>query len=321
MNGSPGVVTQGRPSNTPRASAKGTPNPFASSTRGRLVPWVGVAPGLLLFIAFALIPAVAVLLLSFTDISGIPGVAWGWTGLDNYRRFFASGSTASNFGVLLRTLTFAVSVVAIQTALALLFALMLNNKIKGAAAYRAIIFMPVVLGVTIVGLVWSLVFNPTGGPAASLWDAFGTSSAFLGDPYLAFPLIIFVQIWMSLGYSILIYHAGLTAIPGDLYEAATVDGAGVIQRFRHVTIPMIAAATTVNILIAIIGSLQTYQIIFVLTGDRPTTSVLAMRIYSLGFGGSSEQGYASAISMVQFALTSVIALISLRYLRSKETQL
>ena len=150
---------------------------------------------------------------------------------------------------------------------------------------------------------------------------FGATSAFLGDPRLAFALIIFVQIWMSLGYSMLIYHAGITAIPGELYEAATVDGAGVLQRFRHVTVPMIAPATTVNVLISIVGSLQTYQIIFVLTGDRPTTSVLAMRIFSLGFGGGSEQGYASAISMIQFALISVVTLVALRYLRKKETQL
>lgn len=321
MQGSLGVTATKGPSKTPRAKAKGTPNPFASSSRGRLVPWVGVAPGLLLFIFFALIPAGAVVFLSFTDISGIPGVPWSWTGLDNYERFFGSGSTTANLGVLLRTVAFSFSVTVILNALALVFALLLNNKIKGASAYRAIIFMPVVLGVTVVGLIWSLMFNPTGGPAASLWEVFGATSAFLGDPRLAFALIIFVQIWMSLGYSMLIYHAGITAIPAELYEAATVDGAGVVQRFRHVTIPMIAPATTVNVLISIVGSLQTYQIIFVLTGDRPTTSVLAMRIFSLGFGGGSEQGYASAISMIQFALISVITLVALRYLRKKETQL
>ncbi len=274
-----------------------------------------------MFIFFALIPAGAVVFLSFTDISGIPGVPWSWTGLDNYERFFGSGSTTANLGVLLRTVAFSFSVTVILNALALVFALLLNNKIKGASAYRAIIFMPVVLGVTVVGLIWSLMFNPTGGPAASLWEVFGATSAFLGDPRLAFALIIFVQIWMSLGYSMLIYHAGITAIPAELYEAATVDGAGVVQRFRHVTIPMIAPATTVNVLISIVGSLQTYQIIYVLTGDRPTTSVLAMRIFSLGFGGGSEQGYASAISMIQFALISIITLVALRYLRKKETQL
>lgn len=320
MHASPGAPAElSRPARAKKAS--GTLNPFASSRRGQVFPWLGIAPGLLLFVLFSLVPAVTVVFLSFTDISGIPGVPWKWIGLDNYTRFFASGSTTANFEIVLRTLIFAFSVTIILNALALLFAVLLNNKIKGANVYRAIIFMPVVLGVTVVGLVWSLIFNPTGGPAASLWGAFGSSSAFLGDPRLAFSLIIFVQIWMSLGYSMMIYHAGLMAIPSDLYEAAIVDGANVLQRFRHVTIPMIASATTVNVLISIVGSLQTYQIIFVLTGNRPTTSVLAMQIFSLGFGGSSEQGYASAISMIQFVLISAITLVALRYLRKKETQL
>jgi len=181
--------------------------------------------------------------------------------------------------------------------------------------------MPVVLGVTVVGLIWSLFFNPTGGPAAALWGVFGQSSAFIGDPHLAFPIIIFVQIWMSLGYSMMIYHAGLMAIPAEYYEAATIDGASAAQRFRHITVPLIASSTTVNVMISIVGALQTYQIIFVLTGSRPTTSELAMQVFALGFGGSSEQGYAAAISMIQFFLTAVISLVALRFLRRKETQL
>lgn len=318
----PGVTASRAPWNTRRRKATSTFNPFASSTRGQQVgPWIGIAPGLLLFVIFALLPAIAIIFLSFTDFSGVPNVPWSWIGFDNYTRFFTSGSATENYGVVLRTLIFGFSVTVILNALALVFAVLLNNRIKGAAAYRAIIFMPVVLGVTVVGLIWSLVFNPTGGPAATLWQAFGSSSSFFGDPRLAFSLIIFVQIWMSLGYSMLIYHAGLMAIPAELYEAATVDGATITQRFRYVTVPMIAPATTVNVLISIVGSLQTYQIIFILTGDRPTTSVLAMRIFTLGFGGSSEAGYASAISMIQFVLIAVISLVALGYLRKKETQL
>lgn len=280
-----------------------------------------MGPGLLLFGLFSLVPAVTVVFYSFTDVSGVPGVEWGWVGLKNYTRFFASGEAAANMDVLWRTLVFTFCVTVVLNALALTIAVLLNNRIKGATVFRAIIFMPVVLGVTVTGLIWSLLFNPTGGPAASLWAVFGQSSAFLGDPNLAFAIVIFVQIWMSLGYSMMIYHAGLMAIPAELYEAATVDGANAFQRFIHVTIPLIAPATTVNVLISIIGSLQTYQIIFVLTGSRPFTSVLAMQIFTLGFGGSSEQGYASAISMVQFALTAVISIIALRFLRRQETQL
>lgn len=321
MQQSPGATAPRSPSRDLKRKATENINPFAFSRRGRVAPWIGIAPGLLLFIVFALIPAIGIAFLSFTDISGIPNVPWHWTGLENYVRFFSSGNSAANLGIVSRTLIFGFSVTVILNIIALLSAILLKNNIWGATVFRAIIFMPVVLGVTVVGLIWSLFFNPTGGPAASLWGMFGSSSAFLGDPRLAFSLIIFVQIWMSLGYSMMIYHAGLMVIPSDLYEAATVDGATAFQRFRHVTVPMIAPATTVNVLISIVGSLQTYQIIFVLTGNRPTTSVLAMQIFSVGFGGASEQGYASAISMIQFVLISVITLVALQYLRKKETQL
>ncbi|ACQ78698.1 binding-protein-dependent transport systems inner membrane component [Beutenbergia cavernae DSM 12333] len=279
-----------------------------------------MAPGLLLFALFGLIPAVAVIGMSFTNISGMPNVPWEWTGLDNYRRFFSAGAAAANMSVIVRTIVFAFSVTVILNALALFIAIILNRRLPGAAIARSIVFMPVAFGVTVVGLVWSLMLNPTGGPAASLWEIFGARSAFLGDPRLAFPLIILVQIWAAIGTTMMIYHAGLQAVPDDLYEAATVDGANAAQRVRHVTIPMVAPSITANMIISIVGSLQTYQIIYVLTGDRPTTSVLAMQIFSLGFG-SSEQGYAAAVSMVQFVLVAVVALVFLAYLRRRETQL
>lgn len=295
-------------------------NPFATSRVGRVGPWLGIAPGLLLFLTFALVPAVAVVGMSFTDISGMPNVPWTWVGLDNYRRFFSAGAVAANLDVVNRTLIFALSVTIILNVLALLLAVLLSGRLRGAALYRSIVFMPVVLGVTIVGLIWSLVFNPTGGPAASLWSSFGSSSSFLGDPKLAFTLIIFVQIWAAIGTTMMIYHAGLMAVPSDLYEAARVDGANAWHRLRHVTIPMVAPAITANMVISIVGSLQTYQIIYVLTGDRPTTSVLALKVFSIGFG-TSEQGYAAAVSMIQFVLVAVIALVLLSYLRRRETQL
>ncbi|RIQ10868.1 sugar ABC transporter permease [Jiangella rhizosphaerae] len=279
-----------------------------------------MAPGLALFLTFALVPAIAVVGMSFTDISGMPNVPWHWVGLDNYRRFFSAGAVAANLDVINRTLVFALSVTVILNALALLLAVLLSGRLRGAALYRSIVFMPVVLGVTIVGLIWSLVFNPTGGPAASLWSSFGSSSSFLGDPKLAFTLIIFVQIWAAIGTTMMIYHAGLMAVPADLYEAARVDGANAWHRLRHVTIPMVAPAITANMVISIVGSLQTYQIIYVLTGDRPTTSVLALKVFSIGFG-TSEQGYAAAVSMIQFVLVAVIALVLLTYLRRRETQL
>lgn len=295
-------------------------NPFARGRSGALAPTVGLFPGMAMFTVFALAPAIAVFALSFTNISGIPNVPWQWTGWKNYERFFFSGEASANISVVWRTLIFCLSITLIQNAIALIVAVMLNRNGILQTLMRAVVFMPIVLGVTVIGLIWTLFFNPSGGPAASIWGLFGGSSAFFGDSVLSFPLIIAVQIWTGLGYSMMIFIAGLQAIPSELYEQARVDGASKLQQFRNVTVPMLAPSITANVLIAIIGSLQAYQLIYVLTGDKPTTSVLAMRVFTVGFS-NSQQGYASAISVVQFVMVGVITLVALFILRRKETQL
>ncbi|GHJ54241.1 carbohydrate ABC transporter permease [Micromonospora chersina] len=302
-----------------------TSNPFGAGRSSRLAPWLGFSPALALFLVFALVPSLGVVVLSFTDISGIPGVPWQWVGAANYRTFFSGPQAGENWALLLRTLEFCFAVTVVQNALALVLAVVLNSRPRGSTFYRSVIFLPVVLGVTVIGLIWQLFFNPTGGPAASVWGWFGAESSFLGDPDLAFPIIIAVQIWASLGYSMMIFMSGLQAVPADLYEAARVDGAGPWQVFRRVTVPMVAPAITANVLISIIGALQTFQLIFVLTGDKPFTSVLALKIFTLGFTSDGsviqQQGLASAVSMIQFVLVGIIALASLAYLRRRETQL
>ncbi len=304
-----------------------TTSPFGTQRAGRWLPWAGFMPAFALFALFALVPAIGVIALSFTNISGIPGVPWEWIGIGNYRFFFTGPQAQENWEILWRTLQFSVAITAIQNAAALGLALLFTQKLRGVTFMRSIVFMPTVLGVTVIGLIWLLFFNPTGGPAASVWEMFGAQSSFLGDPHLAFPLIIGIQIWSGLGYGMIIFIAALQAVPADLHEAAKVDGANSWQRFRNVTIPMIAPGITANVLISIIGTLQTFQLIFVLTGDNPYTSVLALKIFTIGFTANAtgsavqQQGLASAISMIQFVMVGVIALTALRYLRRRETQL
>lgn len=304
-----------------------TTNPFGTGLRQRWAPAIGFAPPIVLFAVFHLLPAIAVGVLSITDISGIPGVPWHWIGLDNYRQFFTGPQASDNWALLKRTMEFCLAVVVVQNAIALVLAVVLNERPRGSTVYRSFIFLPVVLGVTVIGLSWQLFFNPTGGPAASIWGLFGAESSFLGDPKLAFPIVVSIQIWSSMGYAMMIFLAGLQAVPHDLYEAAKVDGAGPVGTFRNVTVPMVAPAVTANVLISIIGALQTFQLVYVLTGDNPYTSVLALKIFSIGFDtnntGSAvqQQGLASAVSIIQFVLVGVFALAALGYLRRRETQL
>lgn len=297
------------------------------------LPYVGLFPALALYIVFGVGPALFTAVFSFTNVSGVPNTPWQWVGFDNYIQFFSFGGTGrDSLAVLGRTVIFCLAVTIIQNAIALFVALLLNSRPIGHLFYRSLFFMPTVLGVAIIGLVWNLLFNPLDGPLQKLLGLFGQSSDFLGSPSTAFPLVIFVQIWQNMGFSMVIFLAGLQAISQDWYDAAKIDGAGRWQIFRYVTFPLLSSSVTTNVLLAIIGSLQTYQLIVVLTGGQFQTSTLALQVFQIGFSGSTsggglsrvsqiQQGYAAMVSMVQFAFILIVTLITQWYLRRRETQI
>jgi ABC-type sugar transport system permease subunit len=279
-------------------------------------------------VAFSIVPAVAVLVISFTDIRGLPNIPVLWVGLENYRTFFSGAKLGYNVHALTNTLVFAFAVTFFQNVVALLIAVLFNTKLKGRTFFRAVVFMPTVLGVTVIGLIWSLIFNPSAGPAASVWSWFGASSAFFGDQRIAMSLLIFVQVWAGLGLAVVIFLAGLQAIPEDLYEAASIDGASAGQRLRRITVPLLAPSVTANVLLCIVGSLQSYQLAYVLTGpNNPATQLLSLAVFTQAFGGgtssgsSASQGYAASISMVQFVIVGIVSLAVLGYLRRQEAKL
>ncbi|MGH3380088.1 MAG: carbohydrate ABC transporter permease [Actinoallomurus sp.] len=284
--------------------------------------------GMAFIIVLAIFPAAAVLGISFTDIRGLPYIPVRWVGLDNYATFFSAAKIGYNVKALQNTLVFAGAVTILQNLIALLIAVLFSGKLRGRTFYRAVVFMPTVLGVTVTGLIWSLIFNPSAGPAASIWSWFGASSAFLGDPSMAMSLVVLVQVWAGVGLAVIIFIAGIQAIPGELYEAAAIDGAGPWQRLRRITIPLLAPSVTANVLLCLVSSLQSYQLIYVLTGPKAaSTQVLSLAVFTQSFGngalgGSSQsQGYAAAISMVQFVIVGVITLVVLTYLRRREAKL
>lgn len=284
--------------------------------------------GLIVLTVFGLVPAVGMLVVSFTDLRGLPYLPVNWVGVENYISFFSPAKWADSANALRNTLVFAIVSTVIQIVLALGIAILLNRPLRGRNLYRAVVFMPTVLGVTVTGLVWSLMFNVTGGPAASFLSLFGKQSAFFGDPRIALALVIVVQIWMIVGISVIIFLSGLQAIPEELYEAGAIDGASGWQRFRFLTIPMLAPSITANVLLGIVNALQSYQLTYVLTGpSNKSTQVLSLLVFVQGFGGASgttlsqSQGYAAAISMVQFAIVGIVSLLALWYLRKREAKL
>ncbi|MDE0615030.1 MAG: sugar ABC transporter permease [bacterium] len=280
-------------------------------------PIILLLPGFLLYLLIAVGPSLATAVYSFTDATGIRGIAINWVGFENYDEFlFRGAASRDNIDALKRTLYFCFFVTTIQFVLGLLLAVLLNQRLRGTIFFRTLFFVPVILGVAIQGLIWKLFLLPRGGPMAELFSFFGVTSEFLGSqPKLAFAWVIVVQIWSNVGITMVIFLAGMQTIPEYLYEAARIDGASGWQLFRNVTWPLLTPAVNTNFLLNIIGSLQAWQLFLVLIGYRPGTQVLGYLVFAEGFGQTSgsvvsafRQGYAAAASIALFMLVLIIAL-------------
>jgi raffinose/stachyose/melibiose transport system permease protein len=286
-------------------------------------PYVCLAPALAVFILLEIVPALATSIFSLTDYTGLPHAPINWVGIRNYVDLLTGGQTflVRALGV---TAIFSLLVTVVQNALAVLIAWLLNARLRGQITVRALVFLPVVLGATVNGLTWYVMFNPLGGPVTRVLAELGVRANLLGSASTALYAVIWVQIWANLGFSMMVYLAGMQGIPSEVYEAGKIDGTSPWSAFRHLTIPLLAPSITINVLLAIIGTITGFELIFVLTDGGPafTTQTLGMWVFNQAFfSGNRLPGYASAIAMVQFALVFAIALVMQYYLRRRETAL
>jgi raffinose/stachyose/melibiose transport system permease protein len=295
--------------------------PFGTRRTRRWIPWLSISVPALGWLAFVLYPSAATIYYSLTQYSGVPGAPVDYCGLCNYRTAFTSIS-GTTWEALRVTLVYAAGVTVLQIVFGLGLALLLNRRGRMFSLYRALVFMPQIFSVTIVGALFSLILDPITGPAERiLHGLFGASSAFLGDSNISLLLIILINVWMFTGYTMLIYIAGLRRIPRELYEAAALDGCGWWSRFRRITWPMLAASTTVNVFLTAMGCLGEYALIILLTDGQFGTQTIGMYMFQQAFGQDSQLGYGSMLAMLQFAMTLVIGGVVLWALRRREIQL
>jgi raffinose/stachyose/melibiose transport system permease protein len=286
-------------------------------------PYICLFPALAAFLAFEIAPALATAIFSLTDYTGLPHTPINFVGLENYYELLTGGKQFL-IRALQATIVFSLVVTVVQNGLAVLIAWLLNSKLHGKITVRSLIFLPVVLGATVNGLTWYVMFNPLSGPVTMALQSFGIRTNLLGTPSTALWAVIWVQIWANLGFSMMVFLAGMQAIPEHVYEAGRVDGTGPWSAFRYLTIPLLAPSITINVLLAIIGSMTTYELIFVLTDGGPAyaSQTLGMWVFNQAFFTSTRlPGYASAIAMVQFGIVFAVALIMQYYLRRREAVL
>jgi multiple sugar transport system permease protein len=297
--------------------------PVASARRWRedLTGWAFAAPFVILFGVFMALPILASFFLSFTkfglrDLANPIGTTF--VGLNNYQDLLGDSTF---WTALFNTFYFVVVGVPVTLALGLLIANALNRGVtRFRTAFRVGYYLPVITSIVAIAVVWRFLLNPDVGLVNMLLGSLGIKGpAWLADPILAMPAIIAMAVWRNLGFAMVVFLAGLQAIPASLYEAASIDGAGRWQAFRFVTIPMLRPTILFMTVITTIGYLQLFEEPFVMTGGGPLDKTLSVTMYMYQQGFTFfHQGYASAIAYVLFVIVAIIAFLQFKFLRSEE---
>lgn len=276
--------------------------------------WIAlfVMPSMAGMLLFVIGPIIASAVLTFFEWDLLTDPRF--IGLDNYRRLIHDDQV---WAALRHTLVFIAGYVPSVMVLALLLAIALNSKLKGLSALRTAFFLPVVSSWVAVALLWSWLFNPRYGLINYGLDQIGIEGPkWLFDKDWAMPAIIITSVWKDLGFVMVLFLAGLQAIPGDVYEASSLDGAGPITQLRSITLPLLAPTIFFVSIISIINSFQVFPQVWVMTEGGPAgaTTVIVERVVKHAFS-YGEMGYAATISWVLFALVFAVTVIQLQVQR------
>ncbi|MCA0295537.1 MAG: sugar ABC transporter permease [Actinobacteria bacterium] len=273
-------------------------------------------PALVILLAFVAWPMLSALRLSFTNSSGF-GVE-EWVGLDNYVRVFTDPRILSTLGTTaVYTVMFTPTAIVVALALALLLG---HPRLLGRGFFRTALFLPFIVSLAVAAFAWTYLLDPQVGLLNYWLRGLGIQLGnVLQDPNLAMPTVVLVAIWKSFGFYMVIFIAGLQEIPGSLYEAAKVDGAGPVRRFFHITLPQLSNTLAFVVVFAMISALQAFDQIYVMTGGGPyrTTQTVVMEVYQEGFK-KLNLGLATALSYVLLAATLVLSLIQFRFFGRRE---
>jgi raffinose/stachyose/melibiose transport system permease protein len=294
--------------------------------KGRLGVRAGVrelivfaAPALILILVTTDVPFLMNVFYAFRNWNGISKVS-RYIGLRNFTELFTDDKgflTASLF-----TAKFTVLFVVLVNIMALLLSLILVRTLKSRNLLRAVFYLPNIISTVVVSFIWRFIFG-TGFEAlgaATGWGVFHLS--WLGDARLAFVVLVFVSLWQSTGFYMVVYVAGLISIPRDIQDASTIDGAHGMQKFARVDFPLLMPSVTVCVFFSLISALKVFDLVFVLTSGGPygSTISVALDIYTEAFR-NSRYGYGTAKSLVFFLAILLVTVIQVRFFKSREIEI
>ncbi|WP_233604260.1 carbohydrate ABC transporter permease [Micromonospora sp. HM5-17] len=282
---------------------------------------VFLAPALLLFCLVVLGPIVLAAYTSLFKWNGFGGLPTDFIGLDNYRRMLADEIF---LGDLWRGFILVVLSLGVQLPIALALALLLNQKIRFRAVYRVMFFAPYVLSEVITAVLFTMVLSPEVGLANEVLRAVGMdnlAAEWLSDPDTVLYAVFVVITWKYFGFYMILFLAARQGIPAELIEAASVDGADSWRVFRHVTLPLLGPTIRIAIFLSIIGTIQLFDAVWVLTGGGPVNAseTMAITMFQYGFR-RFEVGYGTAISMAMFIISLVFALLYQRFVLRRDME-
>lgn len=283
------------------------------NTEQNLSGYTMIFPSLLSFAVFTVFGIILSVYLSFTDWSMLRGLEnANWVGFKNFTDAVGDmyvRSSIKNNVILLIALP-------ITLLLAMIFATIFNKSIYGKAGARALFFLPYVTNIVAVATVWRALFHPSQGPINMLLHSLGipmeSLPGWFGSSKWAIWGIVLITIWQTLGYDVVLYTGGLQSIPNELYEAASLDGAGPITQFFKITLPQLAPTTFLLTILGVIGSLQTWTFMQICSGPGTSTYTLGLYIYNSAFK-NNRAGFACALAWMLALVIFVFTIIRMRY--------
>jgi raffinose/stachyose/melibiose transport system permease protein len=320
MSDPPAVVTPGVTTAAGSSLAtRGTTRRKRSSTRKRLELLLLLGPATVLFVSFVFLPLIAAAYYSFYDWNGF-GPLTDFVGVDNYAKALGDplfqGAIGHNLFVVIASLV-------VQLPLSIALALLLNGKIKGRTALRLLVFTPYVLSEAVTAVIWLSLLQPHGVVDGLLEGAGlgGLVQLWLADQNVVMLTLFAVVTWKYIGFGIILFLAGLQGVPEELREAAQIDGATGWQTTRLIVLPLLGPTVRIWVFLSIIGSLQLFDLVWIMTLGGPAGASTTMATYLIDRGFRRyEFGFGSAVAIILFVLCFVFALFYQRFALRRDTQ-